>query len=113
MWLKKILVCVLAMLLTCATAFAQEITDEEITHKALQLKDEITWGPNCKGSLNMVYPFQSIQMDSSALKEQGASFYASIGIETDLIDDIMQIGGNEMSFDDNDGRRINFDLHGL
>lgn len=106
MWLKKIFVCVMAMLLTCATAFAQEITDEEITHRALQLKDEITWGPNCKGSLNMVYPFQPIQMDSSALKEQGASFYASIGIEPDLIDDIMQIGGNGMSFEDNDGRRI-------
>lgn len=106
MWMKKILVCVMAMLLTCATAFAQEITDEEITHRALQLKDEITWAPNCKGSLNMVNPFLPIQMDSSALKEQGASFYASIGIEPDLIDDIMQIGGNEMSIEDNYGRRI-------
>ena len=106
MWIKKALLCIMAMLLLWPTAFAQDLTDEEIERRALMMKNEIVGDPNTNGSLNMVSPFQPLKMDSSSLKQKTSDFYAGIGIETDRIDDVMQIGGNKMSLVDNDGHLI-------
>ena len=67
MWMKKALLCVMAMLILWSTAFAQDLTDEEIERRALLLKNDIAGDPNSKGSLNMDKPFQPIKMNSSSL----------------------------------------------
>lgn len=106
MWMKKALLCVMAMLILWSTAFAQDLTDEEIKRRALLLKNEIVGDPNSKGSLNMVKPFQPIKMNSSSLKEKDSSFYEGIGIETELIEEITQRSGHIMRLEDNDGHLI-------
>lgn len=106
MWIKKALLCVMAMLILWSTAFAQDLTDEEIKRRALLLKNEIVGDPNSKGSLNMVKPFQPIKMNSSSLKEKDSSFYEDIGIEAELIEEITQRSGHTMRFEDNDGHLI-------
>lgn len=106
MWIRKALLCVMAMLILWSTAFAQDLTDEEIERRALLLKNEIAGDPNSKGSLNMVKPFQPIKMNSSSLKEKDSSFYEGIGIETELIEEITQRSGHIMRLEDNDGHLI-------
>ena len=86
MWMKRILVCVAALLIICSFAYAQDLTAEEVEQRALMLKNEIVGDPNSKGSLNMFKPFQPIKMNSSSLKQKPSAFYVGIGIETDLID---------------------------
>ena len=106
MRMKKILVCVMVLLLTCTSAFAQEIPNDEINSWAVMLKSLIASNPNCKGSLNMVKPFQPIQMEASSLEAKGRAFYAEIGIATDLIDDVIRFSGEELHFEDNQERLI-------
>ena len=76
----------MAMLFLWLTAFAQELTAEEIERRALLLKSEIVGDPNSNGSLNMVNPFQPIRMNAASLKEKDSSFYEDIGIEAELIE---------------------------
>lgn len=106
MWIKKVLLCVMAMLILWSIAFAQDLTDEEIERRALLLKNEIVGDPNSNGSLNMVKPFQPIKMNSSSLKEKDSSFYEDIGIEAELIEEITQRSGHTMRLEDNDGHLI-------
>lgn len=106
MWIKKALLCVMAMLILWSTAFAQDLTDEEIERRALMMKNEIVGDPNSKGSLNMVKPFQPIQMNAASLKEKDSSFYEAIGIEAELIEEITQRSGHTMRLEDNDGHLI-------
>ena len=106
MWIKKALLCVMAMLFLWSTAFAQDLTDEEIKNRALLLKNEIVGDPNTNGSLNMVKPFQPIRMNAASLKEKDSSFYEGIGIEVELIEEITQSNGYTMRLEDNDGHLI-------
>lgn len=112
MRMKKILVCVMVLLLTCTSAFAQEIPNDEINNWAVMLKSLIASNPNCKGSLNMVKPFQPIQMEASSLEAKGRAFYAEIGIATDLIDDVIRFSGEELHFEDRQGRMITLVFRG-
>ena len=112
MRMKKILVCVMVLLLTCTSAFAQEIPNDEINNWAVMLKSLIASNPNCKGSLNMVKPFQPIQMEASSLEAKGRAFYAEIGIATDLIDDVIRFSGEELHFEDNQERLITLVFRG-
>ena len=106
MWMKRILVCVAALLIICSFAYAQDLTAEEVEQRALMLKNEIVGDPNSKGSLNMFKPFQPIKMNSSSLKEKDSSFYEDIGIEAELIEEITQRSGHTMRLEDNDGHLI-------
>lgn len=106
MCIKKVLLCVIAIILLCSTALAQDLTAEEIERRSLLVKNEIVGDPNTNGSLNMVKPFQPIRMDAASLKEKDSSFYEDIGIEAELIEEITQRSGHTMRLEDNDGHLI-------
>ena len=70
MKVKKLAVCifVVALIVFCSCAFADEITAQEIERRALLVKSVVSSEPNSKGSLNMEKPFLPIRMEASSLK---------------------------------------------
>ena len=68
--MKKLAVCifVVALIVVCSCAFADEITAQEIERRAFLVKSVVSGEPNSKGSLNMEKPFLPIRMEASSLK---------------------------------------------
>ena len=60
--MKKLAACifVVALIVVCSCAFADEIIAQEIERRALLVKSVVSSEPNSKGSLNMEKPFSPI-----------------------------------------------------
>ena len=106
--MKKLAVCifVVALIVVCSCAFADEITAQEIERRALLVKSVVSGEPNSKGSLNMENPFLPIRMEASSLKGRDKAFFLELGIDEESIADVSRIGSDIVRLHDREGHEI-------
>ena len=106
--MKKLAVCifVVALIVVCSCAFADEITAQEIERRALLVKSVVSGEPNSKGSLNMEKPFLPIRMEASSLKGRDKAFFLELGIDEESVADVSRIGSDIVRLHDREGHEI-------
>ena len=106
--MKKLAVCifVVALIVFCSCAFADEITAQEIERRALLVKSVVSGEPNSKGSLNMEKPFLPIRMEASSLKGRDKAFFLERGIDEESVADVSRIGSDIVRLHDREGHEI-------